>query len=412
MCFYTIKVNAQNYLISFAGTGSSVTVSTVKVENLTKGTILTISGSDILRLTTVTGINSIEDNQSSELKIYPNPMNDNATLEIFPPIEGNAIISVYDLTGKPVALIQSYLENSWQNFRLSGLKSGYYFINIKGDNYLLSGKLVSNGGSNAKTSIERVNNVIQSVDPKTVITDSKGTQATVDMVYNTGDRLKFTGISGNYSTVKTDIPASNKTITFNFIACTDGDNNNYPVVEIGNQVWMAENLKTTRYKNGTAIPLVADNAEWNNLTTPAYCWYDNNELIYKDAYGALYNWYTVNTGNVCPSGWHVPADAELATLTNYLGGLTDGGGKLKETGTTHWLSPNIGATNESGFTTRPGGVRHFGVCTGIGYSCTLSSATEFNAADAWNIFLFHHTVEISRFNENKSFGHSVRCLRD
>ena len=101
------------------------------------------------------------------------------------------------------------------------------------------------------------------------------------MEYTTGDRLKFTGISGNYSTVKTDIPESDKTITFNFIACTDGDNNNYPVVEIGTQVWMAENLKTTKYSDGTDIPLVTSNTAWIPLTTPGYCWYNNNEATTK-----------------------------------------------------------------------------------------------------------------------------------
>lgn len=110
------------------------------------------------------------------------------------------------------------------------------------------------------------------------------------MAYSTGDRLKFTGISGNYSTVKTDIPTSDKTLTFNFIPCTDGDNNNYPVVEIGSQVWMGENLKTTKYTDGSLIPLVSDGAAWAANYTPAYCWFNNDESIYDDTHGALYKY--------------------------------------------------------------------------------------------------------------------------
>ncbi len=110
--------------------------------------------------------------------------------------------------------------------------------------------------------IEKVEDFVQSACEKEVKSESKGTQATVDMAYSTGDRLKYTGVSGIYSTVKTDIPTGDKTINFNFIACTDGDNNNYPVVEIGTQVWMAENLKTTKYNDGTGIPMITNNNEW------------------------------------------------------------------------------------------------------------------------------------------------------
>ena len=138
---------------------------------------------------------------------------------------------------------------------------------------------------------------------------------------------------------------------------TDYDGNHYSSVLIGSQIWMAENLKTIKYNDGTAIPLVTDATEWSNLTTHGYCWYNNDEATYGDTYGALYNWYTVETGNLCPTGWHVPTDAEWTELIDYLGGESVAGGKLKETGTTHWNSPNPGATNETGFTTLPGGYR-------------------------------------------------------
>jgi uncharacterized protein (TIGR02145 family) len=112
---------------------------------------------------------------------------------------------------------------------------------------------------------------------------------------------------------------------------------------------MAENLKTTKYNDGTAILTVTDLFnQWQNRTTPAY-------YVCNSEYSALYNWYTVNTGKLCPTGWHVPADAEWTTLIDYLGGASVAANKLRETGTAHWLSPNTGATNEVGFTALPGG---------------------------------------------------------
>ena len=116
------------------------------------------------------------------------------------------------------------------------------------------------------------------------------------------------------------------------------------------------NLKTTKYNDGTSIPNVTNDTSWSNLTTGAYCWY-NNDVSYKNPYGALYNWYAVNTGKLAPKGWHVPSDAEWTTLITYLGGESIAGGKLKEAGTTHWLSPNTEATNSTGFSALPGGRR-------------------------------------------------------
>src|SRR5450759_4787246 len=113
----------------------------------------------------------------------------------------------------------------------------------------------------------------------------------------------------------------------------DIDGNVYKTVTIGKQVWMVENLKTTKYNDGITIPLVIDNTAWTDLITPKYSWF-NNDIANKEVYGALYNWYTVNTNKLCPKGWHIPTDEEWTTLTTYLGGEGVAGGKLKETGTT------------------------------------------------------------------------------
>jgi uncharacterized protein (TIGR02145 family) len=195
---------------------------------------------------------------------------------------------------------------------------------------------------------------------------------------------------------------------------TDIQGNVYKTVQIGSQVWMAENLRTARYKDDTAIPQVTDNTAWDNLTTPGYCWYNNEKATYGNIYGALYNWYAVNTWKLCPTGWHVPSDAEWTTLTTFLGGVIVAGGKMKEAGTTHWQSPNTGATNESGFSGLPGGYRltngYFS--TIIGYNGYWWSSSEYSTSSAWYRYLTYDTSTIYRGVDYKEYGFSVRCVRD
>jgi uncharacterized protein (TIGR02145 family) len=141
------------------------------------------------------------------------------------------------------------------------------------------------------------------------------------------------------------------------ITLTDADGNVYQTVTIGAQVWMAENLRTTKYNDGTPIPNVTLAADWNALTTGAYSDYNNDPANATD-YGRIYNWYAINTGKLAPAGWHVPTTAEWATLVTTLGGEGTAGGPAKETGNAHWNAPNTGATNTSGFTGRGSGYRH------------------------------------------------------
>jgi len=197
------------------------------------------------------------------------------------------------------------------------------------------------------------------------------------------------------------------------ITVTDIDGNGYHTVTIGTQVWMVENLKTTKYNDGTAIPLVTDGTEWSGLSTPAYCWYNNDAATYKSTYGALYNWFAVNTGKLCPAGWHVPTDAEWATLVAYLGDSTTVGGKLKETGTAHWVSPNTGASNSSGFTALPGGSRYSNGSFYLNgkYGWYLSS-TESSTTDEWHMYMQYNSSQIFRTAGSKVLGFSVRCIKD
>ena len=201
-------------------------------------------------------------------------------------------------------------------------------------------------------------------------------------------------------------------LTFTY-TITDVEGNIYNTINIGTQIWMKENLKTTKYNDGTTIPLVSDSTTWINLSTPAYCWYKNDATTYKAAYGALYNWYAVNTGKLCPTGWHVSTDTEWTTLTNYLGGESIAGGKLKETGTTHWNNPNTGATNETGFTALPGGYRYDnGAFYYVGFKGFWWSSTEYDIYNAWSRFIHNGDGNVYRDFYSLYYGLSVRCVRD
>ena len=188
----------------------------------------------------------------------------------------------------------------------------------------------------------------------------------------------------------------------------------YTSIVLGNgQEWMAENLRTTTYANGDPIPNVTDANQWVNLTTGAWVHY-NNDSQYENPYGKLYNWYTVNDPrNVCPTGWHVPTDAEWTVLSDYLGGEPVAGGKMKSTGTQYWSSPNTDATNESGFSGLPGGDRFgsgtFGSIGSLGY---WWSSTESGTNGAWDRGLDYSSGGVYRYDVNERVGLSVRCLRD
>jgi uncharacterized protein (TIGR02145 family) len=194
---------------------------------------------------------------------------------------------------------------------------------------------------------------------------------------------------------------------------TDIDGNVYHTITIGTQVWMVEDLKTTRYRNGDPIAHITDNTAWNNAITGAYCNYDNNASN-ASTYGRLYNWAAVNdVRNIAPVGSHIASNAEWITLVNFLGGLDVAGGKMKEAGTAHWWEPNNGATNESGFTALPGGYRVAnGTFFAIGVAGIWWSSSEFDGADVWTWHLDYNYAWILHGTTNKAEGISVRCIMD
>ena len=199
----------------------------------------------------------------------------------------------------------------------------------------------------------------------------------------------------------------------------DIEGNSYKTVYIGNQEWMAENLRVSKYNDGTAIPNVIDNSQWTTLTSGAYAYY-NNDSINNAIYGKLYNWFVVSptangNKNVCPTGWHAPSNDDWNVLTNYLGGDTIAGGKMKEVGTAHWETPNSLGTNSSLFTALPSGDRYYltGNFDNLGLNCYWWCTTEFDQKNAWVHSLGYNFYSIhSGGNSNKNYGLSIRCIKD
>jgi len=196
----------------------------------------------------------------------------------------------------------------------------------------------------------------------------------------------------------------------------DADGNRYDTVKIGEQVWMAENLKVTHLKDGTPITMVENYDEWASLSLPAYCWY-NNDSVNSDPYGALYNSYTIETGMLCPEGWHVPTDEEWAELESCYDGAMESGGSLKTAGTEFWKTPNTGATNADGFSALPGGYRSytgpFNLMHIAGFWWTSSERSWF-ASDPKLLFRsmkYDQEAVVSNV-AIKTNGLSVRCIKD
>lgn len=209
----------------------------------------------------------------------------------------------------------------------------------------------------------------------------------------------------------------NPDLTYGTISDIDG--NKYKTIQIGTQTWMAENLKTTKFIDGSEIPNVTSQSEWSNLTYPGSCWY-NNEQDYTSGFGALYNWYAVHTGNICPEGWHVPSDSEWSVLVDYLGGMDAANPKLRETGTNHWQSVTSDATNSSGFTAIPAGIRfpylgfmNLGVVIRMWTSTAGSSSGNALMIDWWYMNDDSGTSwSGDRGESNLTEGASVRCLKN
>jgi uncharacterized protein (TIGR02145 family) len=357
---------------------------------------------------------------------YPNPFNPSTVIcyELSQPCR--VTIDIYNVLGqKIITLLNDFQSSSGQvvwyatDANNQGVPAGLYIYSMKAGDVRINRKMLLIDGQQSNAPAAPVIQPGSAITSMNVLNKQLSDQYTLqvageDIETYEQHNLEITG-DMNFNVIVTRI-------------VTDIDRNVYHMVKIGNQWWMAENLKVTHYRNGDSIPNVTDNTAWSGLSSGALCVFDNSE-INADTYGYLYNWYAVNDiRNIAPAGWHVPTDEEWKTLEKYLGMSqseadvtgwrgTDEGGKLKETGTAHWSSPNIGATNSSGYTALPGGFRYDnGDFSSLGVNAYFWSSTGDDYDGVWILRdLDYYSSGIYRDYYDyyyKHYGFSVRLLKD
>jgi uncharacterized protein (TIGR02145 family) len=429
--FNLCKVNAQTTIeLTFTGLLNGTTHQTldsIKVFNLSRGVDTALFAMDtMLMLDQGTGIVQMEDKREHSLHlfpVYPNPFTNHANVWMYLPESGPVSLRIADLTGRGVALFRQTFQTGYHLISITAGKPSHSLLIVETATQRSVQQLISLGGFSADFGIEYLEFI--QVNPSINQRLHKG------FAWMPGDTMMFVGYAANLMDTIIDHPVQSSQYIFQFTiplcpaTATDINGNTYNTVQIGTQCWFRDNLKATSYSNGFAIPQITDPAIWTGLNYGALCWFNNDSSMYAGAYGALYNWHAVNTGFLCPAGWHVPGDQEWQTLEVFLGLTsleagtngwrgTDEGGKMKQAGLTHWISPNNGATNISGFTGLPGGMRKHdnGGYFNQGFNADWWTSTAYSPLLGWHRGLYNEYTTVHRFINSKQAGYSVRCIRD
>ncbi|HAQ18209.1 MAG TPA: hypothetical protein DCR40_03130 [Prolixibacteraceae bacterium] len=420
---FICKVYAQDIPISFQPKESGTIIDSILVTNQRTNQKVKLLGNETLTLTKVTGVNLLPVHNENRL-LFPNPCNGNAELSFATSSNQQVEVRMYNIYGQLLNTESQFLTSGEHRFNITFPAVGIYHVSTQKEDGSLSFKAICLQINGSDIDIQYIGTEINfSVKNATV---------GKTMSYAQGDILNCSAFSGKNNTIIADSPTATKVYSVEFYECKDSENNNYPIVKVGTQWWMAKNLQSTKYNNGTSIPHVTDTTVWEHLKTPGYCWHDNNQATYGNTYGALYNWYTVNTGKLCPVGWHVPSDAEWTTLKKYLinngygyGGSGDDIAKSMAA-TTNWYSTTFtgcpgnepASNNSTGFSGLPGGIREYnGDFYITGDAGFWWSSTEVPSFSAWYFVLGRAESHFLGGEEDycyayKEFGFSVRCVRD
>lgn len=444
----TVMTNLQgsntSIMLGFAASfgGETIALDSILIQNLTKGcdTMLYAPNNYImLDITTEVNENPFHPVRDFELvQNAPNPFTDQTTISIILPVKGDAGLTVRNTTGQVVTTYEGLLASGTHLFNFYPGSERFYILTASFNGETKSIKMATTGsGQKGKYRL-----AYDGMDHSLPV--HKTAPGDGGFLFSFGDLLRFTG----YATTPTfvvgnnemeDAPMNNQVYTINIVegircpgnpSVTDIEGNIYNTVQVGEQCWLRENLKTTHYKNGTPINYPGtDNAAWQNDTTGAYAWY-NNEILWKDIYGALYNWFAVvNPNGLCPEGWHVPSKDEWTVLVYFIGGdQPPNGNRLKScrqvnsplgsncstSGHPRWHehATHYG-TNEFGFSCLPGSERstngswvsNVGLF-GLWWSTTFNFSTY-----AWRRVLSYNNYPFSAGNADINNGLSVRCLR-
>jgi uncharacterized protein (TIGR02145 family) len=407
---FSVLVNqAQEYRIAFAGAGGSIIVNTVRVDNVSTGTTLTLGGTDTLLLKANVGINPMDNEPGRSLRIFPNPMDAACFLEFESPEEGMNTIEIFDIDGKKIFGDSFHLSNALHYFQVSGLNHGEYLIKVNSAGYCCSGRLYCIGDGISSPQICHISGTKHAPAKQ----KSKVSHSLIPMQYNEGDQLLLTGNSGSYSTVIPIVPVKSQTMVFSFVACTDVESHDYPVIKIGGQTWMAKNLNT-------GLRIEGSKEQADNGIIEKYCYDDNSSNC--ETYGGFYQWHEImqnmtapGSQGICPQNWHLPTANEWDTLVAYLGGF-EAGGKMKstgtiETGTGLWNTPNTGASNTSGFSALPSGYRNRnGLFYSIGIYGAWWSSSESAPGFAWMQYISNDSDGIRNWGIYMTDAYAVRCV--
>jgi uncharacterized protein (TIGR02145 family) len=420
--------------------GEAIPLDSIFIQNLTQGgdTMLYWPETNVV-IDIETGISETIQSSGKRFEIrqnIPNPFTDMTTVRVLIAEKGYLEMTVRNIMGQNIAFYAGTLDAGTHRFTFYPVNDRFFLLSAFFNGETRSIKMISNGSRFSGQS-------------SLVYSGAENNQPAYKFKYKTGgfkfslgDQLRFAGyvttpILNIGNNEIEDTPEENKTYTFNIIegircpgvlVLTDIEGNVYNTLQIGNQCWMKENLKTTTYNNGSPIPDVTNGSTWSTLTTGAYVWYDN-DISWKDKYGALYNYYAVVDSNgLCPTGWHVPTHDEWTTLTNHIGGAGLTGNKLKscrqadsslgwDCNTSEhprWNQHNTQyGTDDYGFAGLPGGNRDFyGSFYLIGETGYWWSSTEQSSNNIWHRSLYYNGGGVGMGYAGKRNGVSIRCLRD
>jgi uncharacterized protein (TIGR02145 family) len=418
--------------------GHYVPLDSIHIENLTQGGDTTLYAPDtVLVMDVVTSIrdnNYFRENTLVLTQNYPNPFHEKTEFELYLPEAQDIKISVSDLLGRKVADYDNTLARGNHSFVFYPGVAKDYLLTVTGKHTTQTIKML---GSKSKASSNRNCKIVynEAFANNALYKDQQNIN---DFIFSLGDELKLSAYTDVEETELIESPSASQVYTFQFdgwTPCaeagtvTDMDGNIYNTVQIGDQCWMKENLKTSTYNNGTSIPNVTDANAWSNLTTGAYVWYDN-DISWKDKYGALYNWFTtVDPTGLCPTGWHVPTNDEWTASTDYIGGVSSPhgnefkscrqvnsplGGGCNTSEHPRWNENSIHyGTDDYGFSGLPGG--SCSVNGMFGYMGNFGdhwSSTEFSSNKAWVRSLGYDYGFVYVGTNLKRNGYSVRCIRD
>jgi uncharacterized protein (TIGR02145 family) len=429
-----LSLSAQIITLTFEGTinGSPTPLDSIRIMNLTAGGDTMIYFPNNILVLGATGLDEL-DLAPITLRNQPNPFEGTTEVLVASDRSGMMAVQVHDATGRMVAAYNGRMQAGQHRFSFQTAQPGVHILTVQQEGRLNALRMVALTTEGQSTRLTYVGG-------STFNGRSKSDRSL--FTWTAGDQLRYIGYATSNAVVHSaaiqEVPVVSATRTFVMAAglvcpdaptVTDIDLNTYATVQIGNQCWMAENLRTTAYSNGAPIPNVQIDNIWIQWTSGAWA-HNSNDVQYDIPYGKLYNWYAVvDAQNVCPTGWHVPTDAEWQQMELALGmpsgalgvngmrGVAQNiGGKLKSTGTQYWTSPNTGANNNTAFSAVPGGAR---VAISGGFVTTGNNGYWWSSSQgdagpdyAWFRQLEYDESGILREDTRKGNGHSVRCVRD